>query len=278
MSGSSIVLDFFFCCPSERKVLPRPKDTMDSYKQDIDPNDLAGAATLCSMRRDTLYNASAEHLKLGLFLMKELNDIERAKQEFRAATKTNPQNGRAHYNLGILLEREGSLSGAETAYRKAIEAAPHEYAPRNNLGHVLIAKGDVAGAEEAFRGAIAVNPSCSVSRTNLALLLHYERKDFSAAEEEYLGAIKANKNDAVPHLYLGNLLRYKKDVSGAVEAYQNALAADSKCERARRNLDTLLQSERKDVHCAEGPSDSTVSVSAATSTTAVTAHCTQSEE
>ena len=47
---------------------------------------------------------------------------------YRRAIAIDPENGHAHYNLGVLLENKADYGGAEQHYRRARAIDPEEHA------------------------------------------------------------------------------------------------------------------------------------------------------
>jgi tetratricopeptide (TPR) repeat protein len=77
----------------------------------------------------------------------------------------------AAYNLGVLLQEQGDVTGAQVAYRQAIDSGHPDQAPRAaiNLGNLLAEQGDVAGARAAFQQAIDSGHSDQASAALRAL-------------------------------------------------------------------------------------------------------------
>ena len=51
-----------------------------------------------------------------------------AEQHYRRAIAIDPEDGHAHYNLGVLLENKADYGGAEQHYRRARAIDPEEHA------------------------------------------------------------------------------------------------------------------------------------------------------
>src|SRR6266487_5231192 len=77
----------------------------------------------------------------------------------------------AAYNLGVLLQEQGDVTGAQVAYRQAIDSGHPDQAPRAaiSLGNLLAEQGDVAGARAAFQQAIDSGHSDQASAALRAL-------------------------------------------------------------------------------------------------------------
>ena len=76
-------------------------------------------------------------------------DKDKAIATYRLCVKeTDPKYAKAWYGLGLLLDDNNDIGGAEDAYNKALEINPKYPAVWNNLGVLLENhKKDIAGAE-----------------------------------------------------------------------------------------------------------------------------------
>jgi len=93
-----------------------------------------------------------------------------AESELRAALALQPKSVKAHFKLGIALERQRKWCEAETAFRAAIAARPGSAGPRNNLGAVLLRTGRLDEAAAQFREAARLAPERIGGFLNLGLL------------------------------------------------------------------------------------------------------------
>jgi tetratricopeptide (TPR) repeat protein len=80
---------------------------------------------------------------------------------FRAVAASYPRNAKAHYNVAVLLQRQGEARAALDEARVAVEIYPRYGDARALLSQLLLAAGDPAAALE-------------VARTGVALLPHHE--------------------------------------------------------------------------------------------------------
>ena len=155
---------------------------------------------------------------------------ETAIQAWRKATNSGRADAapRAALALGVLLEDQGDVTGAEAAYQQAIDSGHADAAPRAALalGMLLERQGDVTGAEAAYQQAIDSGHADAAPRAALALGMLLERQgDVTGAEAAYQQAIDSGHADAAPRaaLALGMLLERQGDVTGAEAAYQQAI-------------------------------------------------------
>ena len=72
----------------------------------------------------------------------EVGQVALAEQELREAIRLAPDFPDAHYNLGSVLQAQGSIRQAIGAYRRAIALDPTYSEAHNNLGALLDTTGD----------------------------------------------------------------------------------------------------------------------------------------
>ena len=130
----------------------------------------------------------------------------------------------AAFDLGVLLEEQKDVAGAEAAYRRADERG--HAAAASNLGVLLEAGGDRAGAEAAYRRADERGEANGAF--NLGVLLEGS-EDLTGAEAAYRRADERGHAAAASNL--GVLLEGNGDRAGAEAAYRRA---DERDEAERR--------------------------------------------
>jgi peptidoglycan hydrolase-like protein with peptidoglycan-binding domain/tetratricopeptide (TPR) repeat protein len=145
------------------------------------------------------------------------------------------------FNVGVLLEEQNDLAGAEAAYRRADERG-HAAAP-SNLGVLLEGQGDLVGAEAAYRRAAERGEANGAF--NLGVLLE-EQHDHTAAADAYRRADERGHAAAASNL--GVLLEGQGDLVAAEAAYRRA--AERGEANGAFNLGVLLE-ERGDLAGAE---------------------------
>jgi tetratricopeptide (TPR) repeat protein/serine/threonine protein kinase len=155
----------------------------------------------------------------------------------RVALALRPDNGVAHNNLGVALERSGDVEGAIARYRRATELAPKFATAYSNLGFLLRAKKDLKGAASAYRKALEVvasndpssAPSVATIHNDLGLVLA-DQGNVDGAIASYRKAIQLDPKLAAPHINLGNRLKARGDLEGAIASYRKAIELDAKKE------------------------------------------------
>jgi tetratricopeptide (TPR) repeat protein len=83
---------------------------------------------------------------------------EAAIAEWKEALKLDPEDAKAHNNLGVLLLRKGRLDEGIAHFQKALEVNPEYSDALNNLGIALLKEGKSEEAIKHLQKAVEVNP------------------------------------------------------------------------------------------------------------------------
>ena len=203
-------------------------------------------------------------------------NLDAARDGFEAALKASPAFPEAHFDLGMVYEREGRFNEAEREYKTALDMFPPEQ--RRNvqmtLARFYMDRERLPEAEPLLQELLVQAPDDPVLKQNLAVL--YRRsKDYETALKfvreilsreaknvpalNTLGLIfldqdnmsmaewifgKASRfSEGKPHPDVENSLGLfwlkKKETPAAVQHFQKAVAADPNHLAARKNLGAL---------------------------------------
>jgi cytochrome c-type biogenesis protein CcmH/NrfG len=123
-----------------------------------------------------------------------VGDTEGAIRGYRKALELNPDNTRAHLNLGTLLFVERDYIAAEHHLSEALRLDPENVEVRVNLGALLFERGRIVEAEAHLREAVRMAPDDAMAHRNLAHLL-LDRRRFHEAAEHYGRAADLEPDD-----------------------------------------------------------------------------------
>ena len=137
--------------------------------------------------------------------MRSQRKLSKAEELYRTALKYNPQQSRAHLDLGIVL----------VGLRKQAEAIPH------------------------FAAALEDNPSDIDARKRLIVIVDGLGRSAEAVPHREL-LLQHDPGDAVARIYLGKALMEKGDAAGAANQYREALRVKPKWLVATNDLAWLL--------------------------------------
>ena len=189
---------------------------------------------------------------------------------FEHYTGQRPGNAWGHYMLGLSAWKSGDLAKSEQAFEKALSIDPHHVKSLVNLSRVFIdqkrhddatrqahacgrdrsrnrprchrllgrtyhAQGKTDEAVDAYRRAIELNELDAWSMNNLGLLL-LETKRADEALPLLAKAVELRQDVPAFHNNLGMALEHTGRFKAAATAYNDALAADPRYDKAKRNL------------------------------------------
>ncbi len=207
----------------QQREVPRASATVSEGETQLAAGDAAGARALFEQAIAANPNDARAHLDLGLSL-EGLDDAAGAERAYRRAIEIDATLAEAHNNLGVLLREKDDLSASIEAFRAALSANPRSASAHANLAMALEDTEDFAGAEREYRAALEIEDDNVMVRANLGLLLLALDRAEDGKRELRTAAAHAQGNR--PALVaIGNGLRRAGDAGGAVEAMRAAIAA-----------------------------------------------------
>tara|TARA_B100000787_G_C16180013_1_gene291250 strand:+ start:179 stop:1705 length:1527 start_codon:yes stop_codon:yes gene_type:complete len=178
-------------------------------------------------------------------LYMELNEIERAYQDFIEAKRLNPSDSRMLSNLALLqVNYTNEYEKAILNYSEALKLNP--YAPSNGAIYMnmAIAKDNIGRHKEAIESikkAITFSPEEGIIYYNYAVFLNNQNRN-NEALKQINKAIEFNESDSDNYYFKGNILEILKKYKQAQIAYNKATTISSSkdsgllCEYVTRDL------------------------------------------
>ncbi|HKS38065.1 MAG TPA: tetratricopeptide repeat protein [Verrucomicrobiae bacterium] len=120
-------------------------------------------------------NDAKAHADLGLDLLSQGRLVE-AERHFRAALQARPDFGLAHYRLGLLFRQQNRLTEARAEFETALRLDPDDSKAHGNLGFIFLQQGELRSAQSHFESALALNPDDTIARNGLAETLKARRQ------------------------------------------------------------------------------------------------------
>jgi len=109
------------------------------------------------------------------------DEVEAAVAEYEKVLALKPGLFEAHFDLALLLEKQGNHTEALQEYAKAAELRPADAETQYNMGAILFKKGDYEAAKPHLEKAIELNPAHSQAIKALGFAdLQGEKKDVAA--------------------------------------------------------------------------------------------------
>jgi Flp pilus assembly protein TadD len=159
---------------------------------------------------------------------------------YQDAVKQDPRRADAYLRLAILHDKRGKFDESASYYQKALGASPGNPDVFCDKGYSLYLQRKLDAAEAALRQAIALRPEFPRAHNNLGLVLAHEGQR-SAALAEFR---KAGCSVADAHLNLAFVMAVEGRWEEAKKQYGLVLAANPKCEEARKGLKEVGQLAR----------------------------------
>ena len=110
------------------------------------------------------------HLQIGKALL-GLGKMAEAEPYFRTAIERHPESDEAHYFRGLLFRIQNHLDEARQEFDAVLRLNPDHFRAHGNLGWIYSAQNNSLQAEEHFRAALRLNPADAVARQGLDAVL-----------------------------------------------------------------------------------------------------------
>jgi tetratricopeptide (TPR) repeat protein len=128
-----------------------------------------------------------------------------ARKSFEAATKKNPNDAQAFYNLGMACEKLGDKTAAEAAYKSALSVRPDFDTAAAALSSLQLDAGRVDDALAVARAGLAKHPGSAALHENMGVAMAM-RGDRDNATAELEQAIKVAPSEPMYHLTFAHWL------------------------------------------------------------------------
>ncbi|MBI5889466.1 MAG: tetratricopeptide repeat protein [Nitrosomonadales bacterium] len=146
-----------------------------ALRKHLDGDRVAAETLYREIILDNPADAGARHY-LG-YLLQQTDRLPEALEQITAAIALDASHAEWHFNLGIVLARQG-LATAVDAFSRAIEIDPDKYFYWTNLGAAYESNRQPAQAEHCYLAATGIDPNCADAFYLLAALcLKQERYD-----------------------------------------------------------------------------------------------------
>ena len=147
-------------------------------------------------------------------------------QTLQKALRNNPDNGVAHYQLGLAFNQSGDLQRAQGEWQDAIRLRPDLVEADRALAGVALHNHDMPALEQRASEIIAREPH-SPDGYSLRAASNINRKQFDRAEQDARKAIEVAPQSPIGYTQLGNLRLVQGQLGDAEKAYFQALERDA---------------------------------------------------
>ena len=165
-------------------------------------------------------DAQARHY-LG-YLLQQTDRLEEAREQLTRAIALDDRHAEWHFNLGIVLLRQGHAASAVEAFSRAVAIDRSKYFYWTNLGAAFEAGKEWTRAEQCYKAALDIDPDCPDAFYLLsALYLKLER--FTEARHFNYRGIAVAPAGSKPKIVLGQALYELGRVDDAIALFENWL-------------------------------------------------------
>jgi Flp pilus assembly protein TadD len=182
---------------------------------------------------------SRAHANLGVALALS-GDEHHAAEEYDAALRLNANDPRSHNNLALILARIGRNEEAIAHYQAAVRLDPSYTNARINLANLLDAQGHAKEAIEHYRVVLRAQPDNVLARANLAIAAG-QSGDVEQGLREMTEVIDRQPSNAEWHFVAAMMWVQKEDRTKAIGELEKALRLNPGHQRAAQALADLRQ-------------------------------------
>ena len=169
----------------------------------------------------------------------DTGNTDAAYGHFLRATQERPRYGLAHYNLANMLRRQNRRGEAAAEFQLAIQYAqdPQQLANSyHNIGVMLLEDNKLDEARRAFTDALQAQPQKENSYVARGLA-EFRLGDYAAAESDFAAGASLVATDGAAIYWLGRCREARGNISGAIEAYHQALVLQPELQEAKEHLE-----------------------------------------
>jgi Tfp pilus assembly protein PilF len=118
----------------------------------------------------SLPHGTADRLVSAGLSSQQAADTVDALVDYAAAARIDPRNSFAHYDMGVIFQKNGNSVGAESEYKKTLSIDPRFGSALYNMG-VLLTASRPAEAISYYMRDLRVDPRNAAAKLNLRMLL-----------------------------------------------------------------------------------------------------------
>ena len=167
------------------------------------------------------------------------NRFDQAVEQWRKALAMDPDDGKAHFNLGFSLSETGDLRGAIVEYRRSTELSPEDAVTFANLALALAQTGDLDGSIDNYRKAAALDSTNPALEADLGTAL-FEKGQRAEGIEHLETAVALAPESPEAHNKLGFILAKAGRADEARAHLEKAVELNPDSAEYRFNLGYVL--------------------------------------
>ena len=170
----------------------------------------------------------------------EKKKFDEAVPAWKKALALDPDDPRAHDNLGVALAETGRIDDAIAEYRRSLELNSGSSHTHNNLGTALAEKGMLEDAFQHFEKAVELNPDNASAQINLGNVLALKKEHVDEALVHLRRGVELDPESPSGQNDLGIVLAHSNDLDESITHIQKAVALAPDAADYRYNLGRVL--------------------------------------
>ncbi len=178
------------------------------------------------------------YFNLGNALERQ-GDVAAGVAAYRDAIAAKPDYAKAYFKLGLSLKRSGRLPEAIATFRELVRRQSENEPAQVSLGNALLADHQLDSAIAAYREALRLEPDDANAHSALGTA-YLHKKQGGAAMVSYQAALRLRPDDASVYVDLGAAMMMQKQIEAAVSAYRKAIELQPDLAIAHYNLGNAL--------------------------------------
>jgi tetratricopeptide (TPR) repeat protein len=158
---------------------------------------------------------------------------------YKHTLKVTSKNSLIHYDLGVVMLRQGRYSDAITHLSESLRIEPDDAEAHNNLGIALVRQGKIQEAMVHYAEALRIKPDDAGTHNNLGVALARQGK-IQEAMVHYAEALRIKPDFAEAYGNIGNSLAQQGRIEEAIAHYNKCLQINPDFPDIHRNLGICL--------------------------------------
>jgi tetratricopeptide (TPR) repeat protein len=182
------------------QILPRNKADLALLSKDYQARAFRDALAYNEYALSLNPNDARAHTELGKVKFFQGKPAE-AIPHLRAAMQIQPDYDEPHYFLGLLYRMQKQPAEAKAEFTVAVRLNPDNFKTHGNLGALAMEEGNMSEAAGHFQNALRLNPEDPLALDSLGVI-QFNLGQIDQAEQLFLAALRANPDepDARQHL------------------------------------------------------------------------------
>lgn len=181
----------------------------------------------CAQNFNTILPENGSSWRILGFVLNSMKRFKEAADKLEKALEYYPADPALLFELGMALERSGSIAEAEIKFSRVLEINPEDHAAANYLGYMWAEQGkNLDSAQILLENALHKVPDNGAYLDSYGWIF-YMKGDYKKAEKYILEAIKYIDTDPIVFEHLGDIMQKLNEFDKAKEAYLKSIELES---------------------------------------------------